>query len=316
MRAISTWVLEGVPFIAMFLTLPPSALCDNTWKKVMAYDNHGIDKLTKGDLDGAIANFTKAIQLRPNDATAYGKRGLAKALKGDMDGAIADFAKLASISPAEAASTLADAAKLGRLKVVQAMVAAKVVDIDGEQQSGPKERPVLGPLGLLNFWAGATGPSPPLIAAARAGNLEMVKWLVEHGASLDLQEKANVLKDLQQVNGVTVFRPVQVMGAGNTALSAAVLAGQTAVVQFLIERGADVSRRVVFRSAAIPGIEAFGGSTMGFLFTHQGDSLHQGADGVISTNTTISPEQALSIRELMANSSVPEIKAQQQTISH
>ena len=48
-----------------------------------AYNNRGILRRSKGDLDGAIADFTKSIELKPDDANAYHGRSLAKKAKGD-----------------------------------------------------------------------------------------------------------------------------------------------------------------------------------------------------------------------------------------
>jgi len=53
----------------------------------------------KGDLDGAIADFTKAIEVRPDYAEAYNLRGLAKQAKGNLDGAVEDFTKAIEINP-------------------------------------------------------------------------------------------------------------------------------------------------------------------------------------------------------------------------
>src|SRR5579871_5189543 len=50
----------------------------------------GHEKL-KTDQDGAISDFTAAIELQPDLARAYEYRGLAKGMKGDLDGAIADL---------------------------------------------------------------------------------------------------------------------------------------------------------------------------------------------------------------------------------
>jgi tetratricopeptide (TPR) repeat protein len=44
-----------------------------------------------GGYDKAIAEYTKAIKLDPNDAGAYFNRGIAYGYKGDYDQAIADF---------------------------------------------------------------------------------------------------------------------------------------------------------------------------------------------------------------------------------
>jgi tetratricopeptide (TPR) repeat protein len=57
-----------------------------------AYLNRGGVKQAKGDFDGAIADYDKAIELDPNYAChIYFRRGLAKVRKGDFDGAITDF---------------------------------------------------------------------------------------------------------------------------------------------------------------------------------------------------------------------------------
>ncbi|MBV8846400.1 MAG: tetratricopeptide repeat protein [Bryobacterales bacterium] len=53
----------------------------------------------RGDPDGAIADFTRAIELRPDYAEAYYFRGLAKRAKGDKDGAVADFMKAIGLKP-------------------------------------------------------------------------------------------------------------------------------------------------------------------------------------------------------------------------
>ena len=61
--------------------------------KYPAYCNRGIAKVNSGDWDGAIADFTKAIEINSQDADAYSYRGQAKKAKGDQAGADADFAQ-------------------------------------------------------------------------------------------------------------------------------------------------------------------------------------------------------------------------------
>src|ERR1035438_2183057 len=55
--------------------------------------NHGNARRAKGNLDGAIADYNRAIELNPKFAYAYNNRGLAKRAKGDLDSAFADFNK-------------------------------------------------------------------------------------------------------------------------------------------------------------------------------------------------------------------------------
>jgi tetratricopeptide (TPR) repeat protein len=65
--------------------------------------NRGIEKGKSGDLDGAIADFNRAIELNPKDDAPYYNRAQAKGLKKDTAGAIADYTRaieLGSTNPA------------------------------------------------------------------------------------------------------------------------------------------------------------------------------------------------------------------------
>ena len=65
--------------------------------------NRGIEKAKKGDLDGALADFNRAIEVNPKDDAAYYNRAQAKRLKNDSAGAIADYTRaieLGSKNPA------------------------------------------------------------------------------------------------------------------------------------------------------------------------------------------------------------------------
>lgn len=64
-----------------------------------AYCNRGNAKLLKRDYDGAYADGNQAIALDPKNADAYSVRGQAKSGKSDYDGAIADFSQAISLSP-------------------------------------------------------------------------------------------------------------------------------------------------------------------------------------------------------------------------
>jgi lipoprotein NlpI len=54
---------------------------------------------TKGDLDGAVADYTQALSLDPKIALAYYDRGLIRAQQGDFDGAIADTSQALYLDP-------------------------------------------------------------------------------------------------------------------------------------------------------------------------------------------------------------------------
>jgi tetratricopeptide (TPR) repeat protein len=63
------------------------------------YESSGDDKSGEGDFDGAIADYTKAIEIDPKDAVAYRDRADAKAKKRDWDGAIADYSLTVALDP-------------------------------------------------------------------------------------------------------------------------------------------------------------------------------------------------------------------------
>ena len=68
-----------------------------------AYDNRGTARLEKGDTSGALADYTLAIRLDPRRSTAYYNRGKIKA-KGDPDGALADYQQAIALNPEYAAA--------------------------------------------------------------------------------------------------------------------------------------------------------------------------------------------------------------------
>ena len=71
-------------------------------KHAASYNNRGNAYVAAGDLDRAIADYAKAIEIDPNDADAYNNRGVAQRAKGDLDRAIADFTKAIEVDPKDA----------------------------------------------------------------------------------------------------------------------------------------------------------------------------------------------------------------------
>jgi tetratricopeptide (TPR) repeat protein len=67
-----------------------------------AYYNRGIWRSEKGDIDGAIADYDQAIRLNPKAASAYINRGAARYRKGDTDGSIADLDRAVELNPKNA----------------------------------------------------------------------------------------------------------------------------------------------------------------------------------------------------------------------
>ena len=63
------------------------------------YIGRGSAKKRKGDYEGAIADYDRAIALAPDNADAYYLRGDAKRVMGDYDGAIADCDRAIELDP-------------------------------------------------------------------------------------------------------------------------------------------------------------------------------------------------------------------------
>ena len=64
--------------------------------------NRGSGHLSRGDLDNAIADYTRVIQIDPAYSPAYYNRGIANESKEQHDQAIADFSKAVEINPRHA----------------------------------------------------------------------------------------------------------------------------------------------------------------------------------------------------------------------
>jgi tetratricopeptide (TPR) repeat protein len=84
----------GIIFLLAFLILLQGCVA-----KDVTYIHQAWSKERKGDYDGAIADYTKAIELKPDDVWGYSGRGYAKIEKGDYDGAIADYTKIIELKP-------------------------------------------------------------------------------------------------------------------------------------------------------------------------------------------------------------------------
>jgi tetratricopeptide (TPR) repeat protein len=71
-----------------------------------AYNNRGAARHARGDLDGALADFDRALALNPRYPEAYNNRGAARHARGDLDGALADFDRALALVPRRDAATI------------------------------------------------------------------------------------------------------------------------------------------------------------------------------------------------------------------
>ena len=98
------------------------------------YFNLGHRKQLKNDFDGAIVDYTKAIELDPRAAVAFYNRGLARHHQGDFDGAIADATEAIRLSPG-----FADAYyDRGTIRIIKGDLAGGKADHDKAIALNPK----------------------------------------------------------------------------------------------------------------------------------------------------------------------------------
>jgi tetratricopeptide (TPR) repeat protein len=57
------------------------------------------EKTENGDFDGAIADYSEVIRLKPNFVQAFNNRGVTRDYKGDLDRAIADYSEAIRLKP-------------------------------------------------------------------------------------------------------------------------------------------------------------------------------------------------------------------------
>ncbi len=70
----------------------------------LAYNNRGLARADKGDVEGALGDYEEAIRLKPDYALAYNNRGNARKAKGDVEGALGDYDKAIRLQPDFAAA--------------------------------------------------------------------------------------------------------------------------------------------------------------------------------------------------------------------
>jgi tetratricopeptide (TPR) repeat protein len=75
-----------------------STIIQRDAKDAMAHYKRGVAYQFKGDVDRAIADYNKAIELRPGYARAYESRGSAYASKGVYTNAVADVTKASELA--------------------------------------------------------------------------------------------------------------------------------------------------------------------------------------------------------------------------
>ena len=84
-------LLVAVPYTLTYGQVAPVSAAD--------YRNRAVQRDLKGDIDGAMADYNKAIQLDPQYLAAYLSRGFTRESRRDLDGAMADYNRAIEINP-------------------------------------------------------------------------------------------------------------------------------------------------------------------------------------------------------------------------
>jgi len=109
-RPVLVALLTAIMCILAFLAYKRSLIWkDNLtlWDDVLknypdtpiAYNNRGNTYARRGNLDKAVLDYTKAIQVCPDYAQAYNNRGVASFRQGNLDQALSDYTRAIQINP-------------------------------------------------------------------------------------------------------------------------------------------------------------------------------------------------------------------------
>ncbi|HYJ92037.1 MAG TPA: tetratricopeptide repeat protein [Pyrinomonadaceae bacterium] len=92
--------MRGLSLFLMLMLTPAFAACTYfAHSKAVDYYDSGRARDERGDSDGAIADYTKAIEADPTFVKAYLDRGIVRKKKDDYNGAVADFTKVIKLDP-------------------------------------------------------------------------------------------------------------------------------------------------------------------------------------------------------------------------
>lgn len=104
-----------ITIVALIGTIIAVGVCG--CKEAKEYYDRGMTRFEKGETDGAISDFTKAIKKRPRYGMAYYYRAMANSRKKEeYDQAIADYTKAIEIDPQRFAVAYAERALIYYIK--------------------------------------------------------------------------------------------------------------------------------------------------------------------------------------------------------
>src|SRR6267378_2560124 len=84
--------------VGLLIAFPLTVPAQRT-QSAKKYVKQGIERFSRNDIVGAIAEYDRAIGIDPKNADAYLNRGKARRAAGDLDGAIDDYEVTANLAP-------------------------------------------------------------------------------------------------------------------------------------------------------------------------------------------------------------------------
>jgi tetratricopeptide (TPR) repeat protein len=138
-----------------------SALISRAPNDATVYHNRAVAFGLAGDIDSAIADYSKAIEIEPSTASAYDNRGRAYAMKGEHDRAAQDQAKADELlakaigQPNIPAAKASDAASSPKTAKPQPRAKAKA------SKPAAKEEPASGLGWLFTPWGSNANQAGP-----------------------------------------------------------------------------------------------------------------------------------------------------------
>lgn len=138
-------------------------------RSAAAWNNRAAARLRLGDVNGAIADYNKAIELAPNDPEIYYNRGNALVAAGQYQEAIADYTRAIALNPTYAKAIYNRGtvyALLGQRDVAQAdWSRAVALEPDPWMKAAMRRSAGLQPAPVVAVVA-ATGAAQPAVAPA------------------------------------------------------------------------------------------------------------------------------------------------------
>jgi tetratricopeptide (TPR) repeat protein len=181
------------------------------------YFNQAYRKRKNGDTSGAIEDYTRAIQLKPDYATAYLNRGAARYVQGDISAAIQDYDRAIQLKPDYADAYL----NQGAAHSAQGDLSTAIQDYDRAIQLKPDLATAFYNRGLTRYYQGDMKAAIQDYSRAIQLKPDYATAYNNRGeAYFSIKEYAAAFEDFQET---TVWQPKDLMALAGLAITHHVL---------------------------------------------------------------------------------------------